>query len=435
MARSPTALANALDALVGAGRVSVTETGTRLVAYQLEGTEAARLALILGELGDWGAVSIADDGGEIPLELVAGSGGGITLSVSKPACPEGIELILTRSGLSQAFARPEPVNVIWFVGAVAAFETLRTRVAPVGDATGFAPATDGIDTSKIVRILAPGQRRYDLARWLLRDPFSLVEGVGLDTWRSEAVARLAAALANEVEPDGRLLFRGPPIVRFEPQTRDLVTPARFAALQAAAAWVYANPREAEARHGLFATELARTVVRGGSADDVAEIAGSALEGARLAFAFGLERQSADALKALGDLRRSVSDEVAKVGENARAIAAAVAAAAVGNVALIAARLTVPMGSSFVRPAALMLAAVLGLYVASIILGGALYLVEQHRLRRDWRQHLYRFLSPDDYARLVSRPAARATSGFVMAAVLGLIMAGLMFGAVWLIIFS
>ncbi|TIV70763.1 MAG: hypothetical protein E5V79_06450, partial [Mesorhizobium sp.] len=90
--------------------------------------------------------------------------------------------------------------------------------------------------------------------------------------------------------------------------------------QSVATWVYENDRELENRHGLLAAEVARTSFRDGDAQALAGVLGTAFEGARIAYNFGVTQQSKDTLKALGDLRKTVSDDATKLSETTRTLA-------------------------------------------------------------------------------------------------------------------
>lgn len=163
-------------------------------------------------------------------------------------------------------------------------ETISVRFAPWGDTTPFVPKAAMASPRKVVRVLDDGARfPDDMGRWLLRDPDSKISGRAIDPWRRMAVERLGQSLANENEPDGRLLFRGPALARFTPAAGALVEEGSLTMLQIAASWVFENSREVENRHALFAAEVARTALTGGTASDLSNLAKTALEGAKIAY--------------------------------------------------------------------------------------------------------------------------------------------------------
>jgi hypothetical protein len=425
-----TALAETLDALAGGGRVVVTELRTGVAVNQLNGGEAETVVERL-EADGWNDITCADAGGEIPRAMLAGSGEGIRVTASRHTLPDGVDAVLTRSGFASLLDRNAASPIVWVHGLDAAIDTWTARYAPWDDATPFAASEPPADPGRVVRVLGPGGPSAQLGRWLLRLPEADVSAAVMTPWRTRAAAKLGASLAQEIEPDGRLLFRGPPPTRFTPNSTDLDEPA-FAALQKAVNWTYENARELENRHGLIAAEVARTSLRDGRLEDLASTLPAALEGARIAYGFGVTQQSKDTLKALGDLRKVVSDDAAKLSETTRSLGTAVIGAVFGNIGLIVARLTLPANGVFIGPAAILLGVVLAIYVGAVIASGAHYIFIQRDLRRDWRDRLYRFLGDEEYARMVSRPAERAEGAFWITAGIGMLMTLILLAAVYFI---
>lgn len=430
MAPSQIALANALNALVDAGRVVVTEARASLAVNQLNGTEAEAIVNLL-EADGWHDVAAGDAGGEIPRDLLPGSGEGVRVTAVRMPLPDEVDAVLTKSGFGALLDRPAASAVVWIHGLQAPIETWSVRYAPWGSAEPFAALDAPANPARIVRVLGPSGPGDQLGRWLLRAADDSVQAAPMVPWKERAAKRLLASLAQEIEPDGRLLFRGPPPTRFTPTHGD-IDQASFAALQTAAGWVYENSRELDNRHGLIATEVARTSLRDGNLRDLAATLPAALEGGRIAYNFGVTQQSKDTLKALGDLRKSVSDDTAKLTETTRSLGTAVVSAVFGNIGLIVARLTLQANGAFIGPAAILIGVVLALYVGTIIASGAHYIAIQRDLRGDWRTRLYRFLGDDEYKVMVIRPAERAERAFWTTAIVGAVMTVLLLIAVYFI---
>lgn len=432
MKRSRSDLADTLDRLVEGGRVAVTETSNGITAYQLEGHEAKEvLALLAADA--WPNTNAADEGGDVAADAIHDEDQQITVRAEKPGIPADVEALLTRAGLEAALRRPDLAGRLWVHGLNNAFETLTVRFAQWGDAEAFTPREAPPSPREVVRVLDNGERfPDDLGRWLLRDPATTIAGRGIQPWRKMAMERVGQALADEIEPDGKLLFRGPPATRFAPEAEPLVEASALEAIQQAALWMVHNPLEIENRHALLAAEIARAALSGGSVSDLASIARPALEGARIAYNFGATQQSRDTLKALSELRKAVSDETAKLAESARTLATAVAGSVLANIGIIVARLSLPATSSWVPTAAIALGIVLVIYVGTITWSGVHYLKLQQTLRSEWRNRLYRFLDEAEYKRMVTDPVARAERGYWIAAVAGGTMSILLFSAVLLI---
>jgi len=431
MELSRTALAHALDRLVAGRRVSITETRTRVAVYQLVGREAVELADLFVKAG-FGEPEISDEGGRADLSALAPDASGIEMLVDKPTVPDAVYPVLTRRGLEAIFDRAPDEAVVWINGLDHAVDTLTVRYAGWGYIDSFHPVAEPASPDRFVRSFTPVELT---GRWLLRDADTDLSGAALAPWRTRAVQVLARAIGQEIEADGTVLFRGPPPARFRPVGADNVELSNLAALQKAAAWVFENAPEAENRHGLLAAEVARTVVRDGDLNDLAGTMRPALEGARIAYGFGVSQQSRDSLKALAELRKAVGDETAKLAETVRGLAAAVAGALFGNIGIIILRLSLPKDATFIKPAALLLALVLASYVGSVIVGGAQFLSIQRDLRRDWRDRLYRFLTKDEYDTMVTQPIARAEGAFKVAAGIGAALAGVVLIAVVLVVIA
>lgn len=432
MTRSRSALAEFLDRLAGGGTVSVTERPDSLSVYQLSGAEAVKVAQLLADDG-WDGASFSDEGGAIDLATVAADEEGVTVQVKKPGVPAGVEALLTRDGLTEALKRPDLTGRVWVHGLNEPFETLSVRLAPWGDDEPFEPAQSPKSLRGIVRVL--GDRISfpdDLGRWLLRVPDANVAGIGIAPWRQLCIEQLAKVLAQEIEPDGRLTFTGPPLLHFAPEARASVEQADLQSIEEAVSWMTASPPEIERRHTLLAAEIARSAMKGGNASDIAALSRDGLRGARIAYNYVLADQSKDALKALGDLRKGVSDETSKLGETARSLATAVASAAVANITLIIARLTIPEHATWVPLAALAVAVASVLYVGTTILIGAQFLWSQRNLRTQWRSHLYRFLSDAEYKSMVADPIKDAESTYFISSASGGAIALLLLIAVCLL---
>jgi hypothetical protein len=432
MTPSRSALADAIDALAAAGRAVVTETRHGIILNRLGGHDARQLMTLFATDG-WTEVNASDEGGDLSVDMIDADAGDIRIRAGKPDVPDEVEALLTRVGFTAALERPHLEGLLWVHGLQEAFETLTVRFAPWGDHADFQPQLSPLSPRKVVRVLDDGLGfPDDLGRWLLRDHEAKIVGRAAQPWQRLAIERLGKAIANEIEPDGRLLFKGPPTARFTPAAGALIEATSVEMLGRAVRWVYDNPREIENRHGLLAAEVARTSLADGNASDLAHAARSALDSAKIAYNFGVTQQSRDTLKALAELRKAIGDETAKLGENTRALATAVAGSVIANLGIVIARVTLPANATWVPWAALVIAVVLAIYVGSVIISGAHFLRLQALLRTEWRQRLYRFLDDDEYQRMVSTPVASAERGFWIACCIAAVMTILLLLAVTLI---
>jgi|GEM_PF-798554 len=423
MEPSPTKLALSLEGLVAGGRALVAETRDELVVANLAAVDARALMETLLGLG-W-QVSVEDATPDVvEPEDISETFQPYRLTVGKPAAPYGASFAVSRAGVQGWLADAARDPVLRTASLDTTVETLAGRLAPWDDPAPGEVQSTGCDPRKVVRDLTrDGRLSSSVDAWILRDPDAQLPWThwAVRVWAQAAGAELLRALSDEVEEDGRLMFRGPPLVRLavEPDVATALGEGGFRSLQRAAAWVFESPTEMRPRHDLFAPEIARTAPTGQAAGEVFQrAAGPALEGARIARAFGLAEQSRDSLKAMTDLRKAIGEEIGKLSDTTRQIAAAVAAALFAGIALIAARLVIESPDPIVKAASAVIGVVLFLYVAAVVGSGIQYVRLQRRLRAEWHAKIYRFIPDEDYKRMVTQPAASAELGFAIAAWIG-----------------
>lgn len=426
MTQSRFQLAQTLDSLQASGRVSITEHPDALVVNQLHGDEARQVLNLLAAAG-MEHIRAEDEDSSLAAESIDDEDVGITIRAHKPNVPADVGAYLTQHGLAATLSRPQINRRIWVSGLDKAFETLTVRFAPWGDLTAFDPVAQPSSPRSVVRVLGDTTRfPDDLGRWLLREADTPIEGLGIQVWLRMAVEQLSQALADEIDVDGRLLFRGPPVRRFTSTAQSTVEREDLEAIMRGAKWVFENSYEIENRHLLFSAEIARTALQSGDAVDLARICGVSLEGARIAYSFGVTKQSLDSLKALSDLRKAVTDETARLSEATRGLTTAVAGAVLANIGMVIAKFSITANAKWIPEAAIITGIVLVGYVGCVIGSGAHFLKLQATIRNEWRAHLYRFLSDGDYKRMVTDPITRAENAFWSTAVLVGTLAFLLF---------
>lgn len=415
-------LAARLDALDADGAF-VTE-GETIVGISNLGVAVAREVAALADALGWSAVVFDGAGTEWALEDLDEPFAPFRVDIEKPHGPAGVLRLLTNVGFASWLERDAP-SAHWQVAQ------LTTEIVGVGacftpwDNEIPEPAPDLVLGSPrtVVREFS-GQRAVpaSLARWLLRD----VDTLSLDdpaawVWAERASRMLLLSLPDEFDADrGLLRFKGPPRL-------ELISPAIGAPiakvlgllgikdLQTALAWVFEVKRESEMRHILLATELARCGGAGEQAPEfLRDYLGAALEGAKIAYQMQLAGMSSDALKTLAELRRSVTDETAKVSDATRQIITAVASALAVGAGLIATRMTTS-ASPLLITLVMMMA---GAYVAINILSGVMFTLLQRKVRKEWQPRLYRFLSQPDYEALAAGPARMAEKALWWSSILG-----------------
>jgi hypothetical protein len=412
---SATTLARWLDRLPGLGAF-VVETADTVSASNISARQTRDLCGLV-EAEGW-RLSIFDQANEswtrdeLDEDLAP-----FRVTIAKPPAGTDAARILTDVGFAAWLAEPN-ASVCQVARLSRPFETGWDEPS-----TPFEPAEETASPRSLVReyngqARAPG----DVRTWLLRDvDGGLFDNSTFQVWMAAAAVHTLHAVPDEIDPvNGSLKFKGPPRLALHvmPDVNEVLSELSiggFKNLQRAVRWVFENAREAEVRHALFATEVARS----GIATDRAEIylrehAEAALDGAKIAYQASLAQLSSETLKALADLRKAVTEETAKVTEATRQIGGAVAAALAVGIGLMAARVTSAASGNLIIAIMIVAAA----YVSMVILSGLQFTWLQRDLRRSWQSRLYRYLPRSEYQELVLTPTGRAEASLFWVAGIG-----------------
>lgn len=419
MRPSPTELAELLQRWQSLGLANLRETETHVMLNDLSFAEVAAFCQRADE-ACWPRIIVDSTGEIVSTEKLMEEFAPFEVTIEKPRDRMAVRM-LTVVGFKQWLHSDHMQNstVVAVPSLAKPFDTFALRIGPwepIGDF--FATKLEN-NPRKIVR--ETGDSRLvvsDLGPWIPRDEEEAVDAGDpyIAQWRKLAAARLIHALADEVEPDGRFLFRGPPVIRFDPPTLvENIKPEDFDALQALVRWIYVGNTDAESKRALVAAEVSRSSFSTADPSLIASHSTRLLEGARIAYQLGLNKISLDTIKALADLRKAVADETARLSEATRQLANSVAGALFTGIGVMAARLSLPIGGDAFNAAVVIVGVVLVLYVASITWSGARFLGIQRNLRLEWRERLYRYLPQAEYDRLVTIPAQSAERGYAWAA--------------------
>ena len=360
--------------------------------------------------------------------------------ISKPqVSPDTLE-ILTIDGLSK-FLKTELSHVKWYVAGLSERIVTRSNVlCPWFDTYLFEPMLPTKNPRSLVREYTSVRTvPANIGRWLLVDPeIRFTKSSAFSTWLNASVRAISCSLTNEIDAEsGALKFNGTQkfSVACPDVSEDLSTSFEgesFESLQVSAAWVFDNDREAESRHILLATEIARASNYGTEFSHCFGIQISAcLSSAKITYQMMLSDLSKDTLKALGDLRKVITEETAKVTDATRQLIGGVSAALAVGFGLIATRISTST-SPWLIAAVMILVAV---YVAVIIYSGIQFILIQRQLRADWQSKLYRFLPDADYQKMVSVPAGKSERTFMVSATMSGIAAILLTGVVLFLSFN
>ncbi|MBY5891713.1 hypothetical protein HFN49_36985 [Rhizobium leguminosarum] len=342
----------------------------------------------------------------------------VALVITKDVEPD-FSYFLTERSFVEALKDPQwlsAARAVWIAVEFAGFQTEGLSVSPWNGPRSHQDATFLPDKPrKLVRDLTSGAVPDRIEPWLLREPVPDDSGV-FASWREVAIDRLALSLPSEIRDSDnnkkQVVLKGPrsaPIPIADPRAgwpRDA-----FQVLMDAARWVYGTPRETETKFQFLNNHLSldwREATQW--PDGLLTVLKGSLASAREAFNFHLQDQSKDALKALGDLRKSLQEEVAKAQAATRDLLGALwRDFALAGVVLA---LKSPTGSQISSAEVLRWVTV----AAAVVLSASILITTASnwrfnwladRGRREWRTKLYAFLSDDDWKHLVERPIAKA----------------------------
>jgi hypothetical protein len=273
---------------------------------------------------------------------------------------------------------------------------------------------------------APNKVVKDLGSFLVpvsAMPFLIAGAMPSDSdvfiaWKRCACENLFLCLVNEVWKEGtslRVTLTGPRARKIDFVLSE-VNPVRdFSNLTDVTNWVYGSRRDTELRHTFFTYELGRdwnddlNLARG-----FHERAIYALDAARISFHAHISSSSKDTLKSLGDVRKSLADDVSKITQQTRELLSSLwkdfaiaVTALLGRIALSASgKMTDPVAMKGVLyGTALFLIA--SISVSLYMNGRFLALSGDSRLK--WSEKLYGFLPPEDRQQLAAEPLEAAES--------------------------
>lgn len=285
------------------------------------------LRRVCQEAEEWGiAGSISDsqaaDGYDLTgHEYDSVKGHKVTLQLVKPSSERGT-LFLTRKGLQDSLLR-DPVRfeekpTVYLAEMseqriLAGLQFIRWNATELPDPEDFEL---GVSPRKFVRSLSSKAEVPKFAvPWLL--PSDTPAWIA-ELMQAVATHRLALCLASELlEEDGKLaatVGRNHNSARAipSPNAPTWSQPELSSAVQAAAEWIFEG-KDAEARHGLLATELDRVWPTGADwAAGLRDCLIDALASAKTAYRLHLHEKGSDALKLMSDLRKGLSDDVRAV---------------------------------------------------------------------------------------------------------------------------
>lgn len=416
-------LAELVDGLGATDDAVIVESAERVNISNLS-VAAAQIVLRHVETLGWARAAFDTEGTPWNIDDLTEAFAPFRVTFEKPQMADGSLLVLTNFGFA-TFLRVGHQAKNWRVARIG--DTLHTRSRTFMSWEAQDTCTVGAVTKSpraLVRETA-AQRLApeDIRPWIAVDETYAFNDAASKTWADACVIANLNAVPDEIESNtGNLKFKGPP--RLSLSRGDAaggpfahLGEETFRQLQQVVNWIYENEREAEVRHLLFSAELARS---GGGFDDVfaslKRDCSAAFDGAKIAYQMSISDLGKDTLKALSDLKKSVTEDTSKVADATRQTVTAVASALAVGLGLLAARVASAASPWLIFGVMIIVA----LYVGAIVYSGYSFILLQRKLRVDWQPRLYRFLSDEDFTRMVKNPSGAAEKTFFWTAGVGVV---------------
>ena len=337
------------------------------------------------------------------------------LEFTLPQCDEGTAKILTVKGFEDWIHRNSGEEVVYIALLTTKIICRSVALVPWGDEVDFHSNPIRKNPNHLVRQYGTKHLETDISRFLLAHPLSIdLSSPISQIWAKYSFKQLSINLSSEIDLDqGSIQLNGPPKVSLAiPSEDNFSIEAKeidnFLYLQEAATWVYEDEHSAEMRHILFSVELARLHHQNVEYKELfLSKSHFALESARLAYQLGISDISSETLKALTDLRKSVSDETSKLNDLTRQLFTATTSALIIGLGLIAIRL-----GKVAEPSVIIgILIVVDMHVAMTIYAGNKFISLQNDIYSQWKGRLHSYLSEDEYQTLVKKPLEDASCNY------------------------
>ncbi|ARW11750.1 hypothetical protein [Acetobacter ascendens] len=246
-------------------------------------------------------------------------------------------------------------------------------------------------------------------------------------WRKEATSRLLLTLVNEVWLENgeiKVLISGP---RKVTAVYSLKNDVSFSVATEVARWVYASGRDIDVRYTLFTYELAREFPEDSNfSDNFYKYGPKALDIAKTSFSTYVKETSKDTLKSLGDLRKTLNEDVAKITSQAKDFLTSMWRDFAFAVTVIIGRISLSIlkpdlaGNIYIFYLMIFTAIFLFISCISNLFINNRFMCITKENRKIWKNKLYGFLSDAELKSLADEPINQAESIYNKIAIFGFI---------------
>ncbi|MBN8648894.1 MAG: hypothetical protein J0L55_13145 [Caulobacterales bacterium] len=424
---SVTNLAEYIDNQLSANNINVAESESNVFVSGASHLVGDYIIGLLNQL-EW-EFSCSDAAGmEITENLYHGLDENFSpyqISILKPFADANTLLILTKQGIVNLLNQNTIYKSIKIARLGFTFATFGCSYSSWNEISTINKKNQSKSPRLLVRDLSePRLVPKNLDYWVITDKSNLnFDDVGFKEWAFVATKNLIVSISTEVDAENkRITFKGAQrlitdINNFESSICEVIGKDEFFNLQDCVNWVYENERESDLRHQLIASEFSLCAqTSSGIAALIKENTLSVLDAARIAYQIHVSEITKDTIKTLTDLRKSVTDEMAKTNDIMRQFTGGLAGAITVCLGLILAKST----NNTPAIITIVVSIVAFTYVLILFLSGLQYVLLQRKLRKNWQPRLYRFLPEVEFNEIVIKPSQKVEDSFLFLSVFGLI---------------
>lgn len=271
------------------------------------------------------------------------------------------------------------------------------------------PTPREINPRKLVADHVPDREvPCDLSPWILQTPPAHHSDV-FEAWRIVSARRLLSSLVSSATlEDGTIWLQasGPPIFRISVENPDIAK--SWEMLTEVATWVFLSGPDIEARHRLFGGELARAERPNQNLETTLS---HAFDAAKVAYDAHVQSASRETLKALADLRKTVTEETQRVTQRTQDMTSGLAR----DLAVSATPFVLKILSDVGKVTAPEVSAVFYFAAAAFLIASFglqwrinnAYLRSQEQSRKSWMQTLYTYISSKEREEIAELPIQQA----------------------------
>ncbi len=275
------------------------------------------------------------------------------------------------------------------------------------------PVAARIDPRPFVRDFVPTREiSTDISPWILITP-PATTSAAFASWKGAACRRLLGSVVSSAWLENDVVWlqaSGPPLFRLRADSADIMQ--AFDELTGAVHWVFLSGQDIEARHIIFANELARAYRPD---QTFPQTMARALDAAKATYEAHVQSSSRETLKALSDLRKTVIDETQKVTQKTQDLTAGLSRDLAVTAAPFVLKIlgdtgkvensTVAAGFYFAAAVFITLSFVLQWRINGAFLKG------QSASRASWMQTLYNYISTREREEIAVTPIEMAIKNY------------------------